>query len=181
MEEETWKTSKVGEVEVPSTDKVAAGVVEPMPTVWEEVTVRMEIPVEEVILRRLLVEPAIPCKDSREPGVVELMPTFPLLRTLNSWALLEEATAKTAMVGKVEVPCTTKVALGVVEPIPTLWLAVTLRTEMPVEEAMFKISLEPELPCRVKVMEEVALTPKTEPLLNKVLVDRAVAEVKYGT
>ena len=33
-EEATLKISRVGEVEVPSTTKVALGVVEPMPTLW---------------------------------------------------------------------------------------------------------------------------------------------------
>ncbi len=37
----------MGEVDVPSTTKVAEGVVEPMPTLWLAVTRRMEMPEEE--------------------------------------------------------------------------------------------------------------------------------------
>ena len=51
LEEATWKTSKVGEVEVPSTTKVALGVVEPMPTLWLAVTLRMEMPEDDETLK----------------------------------------------------------------------------------------------------------------------------------
>ena len=50
VEDATWKTSRAGEVEVPSTTKVALGVVEPMPTLWLAVTLKTEIPDEEEML-----------------------------------------------------------------------------------------------------------------------------------
>ena len=58
-----------------------------------------------------------------------------------------------------------RVATGVVVPIPMLPAWVMRNTEVPEEEAMLKMSEEPALPCRLKVMvEEVALMPATVPL-----------------
>lgn len=49
-DEATVNIGRVGEVEVPSTTKVAVGEVEPMPTLWLAVTARIEIPDEEATL-----------------------------------------------------------------------------------------------------------------------------------
>ena len=59
-EEATIKTSKVGEVEVPTIDKVALGVVVPMPTLWLAVTLNTEIPVEEEMLKGSIVPTPLP-------------------------------------------------------------------------------------------------------------------------
>ena len=79
-EEATLKISRVWGVPVPlaSTTKVAAGVVEPMPTEPAEVTLRMETPEEEARLKMSLV-PAVPWM--LKPMLVEVafMPsTLPL-------------------------------------------------------------------------------------------------------
>ena len=54
VEEATLNTSSVGEVDVPWTDRVAVGVVEPMPTLWLLVTLRTETPEEDETLRMSL-------------------------------------------------------------------------------------------------------------------------------
>ena len=79
-----------------------------------------------------------------------MMPTLPLLRTLNSWLLVEEATANTARVGWLEVPSTTKVALGVEEPRPKEPSWLSTKKEAPEEEAICK-GLTPLLPWRSKL------------------------------
>ncbi len=66
--------------------------------------------------------------------------------------------------------------------MPTLWLAVILKTEMPVEEATLSISLAPELPWRLKVIEEEeALTPSTVPLSISLPVVKEVAPFQMAT
>src|SRR5690348_1017977 len=74
VDEATVKTFKVGEVEVPSTARVAVGEEEPMPTVWAEVTARMEMPVEEATLKMVLVEPAVPWRFTETVEEVALKP-----------------------------------------------------------------------------------------------------------
>ncbi len=59
VEEETVNTGNVGEVDVPCTTNVALGVVEPIPTLQLLVTLNIETPVEEEILK-ISFEPPVP-------------------------------------------------------------------------------------------------------------------------
>ena len=57
LDEATLKTSRVGDVDVPSTTKVALGVLEPMPTLWLLLTLKTEMPVEEETSKISLLPP----------------------------------------------------------------------------------------------------------------------------
>ena len=98
----------------------------------------------------------------REDSVVE-----PLAAMVNREAPVEVATMKIGVVVLLSklVPWTTNIAVGVEELMPILELALTTRIELVEEEAMFRMSLPPLLPCKLKVtVEEVALMPATVPL-----------------
>jgi hypothetical protein len=93
VEEATAKTSKVGEVDVPSTVKVALGVVEPIPTLWLAVTLKTEMPVEEAMLSKSM-PLAAPWIARKVDGEVEPKPMLPALASVtiaNLLVIVEEA------------------------------------------------------------------------------------------
>jgi hypothetical protein len=98
--------------------------------------------------------------------------------------LVAEATVKIGVVVlafRLE-PWTTNKEPGVEELTVMRELALTVRIEVPEEEAIFRISLEPAVPCKLKVtVEEVALMPATVPLSIKAPLPKVARPVQIAT
>ena len=88
---------------------------------------------------------------------------------------VEEPREKDTSVEGVVLPAIWSLSVGEVTPIPTLPFWMMEKREVPVEDATLN-GLTPALPCTLKVtVEDVALTPRTDPLSISVEVPKVVA------
>ena len=128
------------------------------------------LPNEESDEKRLLVVNPVddPCVKSDVEAKVLVAKTFRKRRD-------EDPREKLSVIDGVMLPAIWRRSVGALTPIPTLPLARTLKSDEPEEDATLN-GLTPADPCTLSVKsDDVAFTPRTEPLSIKVEVPTVVA------